>query len=378
MRFLHKNNLSNVILVISDLHLGAGVHVNGRRNYLEDFHFDKELVDFLKYYSSEDYHSVNVELIINGDFFDFLAIPFVDYFDDEYWSEKAAIEKLKHAMKAHYEVMQALGDFASVKGKKITYIIGNHDAEMVFKSCQDEFMSIFDEKNRSKIQVIVKDEYRPSKEVVIKHGHNYEIAHRLDLEKCIISTKENENYFVPPWGSYYVTRIINKYKAERSYINCVKPIRHFLIWGIVFDTLFTLRFMFSNAYYFIMVRILDFINDKGNKFADLVKNISLELELFHDLESMTADYFIENKEVKALLVGHTHEPTIKSFPSGQTFINTGTWTKMFNLDFEKKQNGHKLTYAQINYEIKDNDENKYDFSLNVWQGKNKLPYQEFQ
>ena len=140
MRFLRrKNKVQKTILVISDLHLGAGIQVNGRKNPLEDFNSDKELVDFLNYYSSDKFVSQEVELIINGDFFDLLAVPYVKYFDDEFWSEKAALEKLELILKAHPEVMDALKEFLSKKNKKIVYIIGNHDAELVFESLKERF-----------------------------------------------------------------------------------------------------------------------------------------------------------------------------------------------------------------------------------------------
>ena len=107
MRFLRKNNIDKTVIVISDIHLGAGTYVNGVRNYLEDFHYDEEMVDFLEFYSTGDYLNREVELIINGDLFDLLAVPHVSFFDDEFWSEKASKEKLKLIVEAHPEVMEA-------------------------------------------------------------------------------------------------------------------------------------------------------------------------------------------------------------------------------------------------------------------------------
>ena len=100
MKFLRKGNFERTVLVISDIHLGAGTYVNGEFNTLEDFHYDTELVEFLDYYSSGDYLKQEVELVINGDLFDLLAVPFVRYFDDEFWSEEAAMEKLKLILEA--------------------------------------------------------------------------------------------------------------------------------------------------------------------------------------------------------------------------------------------------------------------------------------
>ena len=73
MKSHQKNNVQKVVLVISDLHLSAGKMIKGKRNLLEDFHYDSELIDFLNYYSSGDYKDIQVELVINADFLDFLA-----------------------------------------------------------------------------------------------------------------------------------------------------------------------------------------------------------------------------------------------------------------------------------------------------------------
>ena len=61
-----------------------------------------------------------------------LAVPFVDYFDDEFWSDQASLEKLKMIISAHQEVFLALKKFTQEKGK-LTYVIGNHDAELALK-----------------------------------------------------------------------------------------------------------------------------------------------------------------------------------------------------------------------------------------------------
>ena len=119
MRFRSRDKIKKTILVISDIHLGAGTYVDGNRNYLEDFHCDQELVDFLKFYSSKSYLERTVELVINGDFFDLLAVPFVKYFDDEFWSEEASLEKLKMIVKAHPEVIEGLKSFIHKKNKNL-------------------------------------------------------------------------------------------------------------------------------------------------------------------------------------------------------------------------------------------------------------------
>jgi UDP-2,3-diacylglucosamine pyrophosphatase LpxH len=380
MKSHQKNNIQKVVLVISDLHLSAGKMIKGKRNLLEDFHFDNELIDFLNYYSFGDYQDIEVELVINGDFFDFLAVPYVEFYDDEFWSETAAIEKLKMIMNAHIGVLDALKRFLSKPEKKIVYIIGNHDAEFVFDSLKDEFLNYFGELKKKIILSNSISTHIPVKGVCIQHGHQYERAHEFDQENAVIETLNGEKYFIPPWGSYYVTNVINKYKQERSFINAVRPIKHFIIHGILFDTFFTVRFILSNIYYFFMVRFWHFYMTKSS-LKQVFEDLMRELELFQDYESLTRQFFENHPDSKVLIVGHTHNPTLRIFNDGTIFINTGTWTRMVNLDLGQWNNSNVLTYAKIlvkskEYSIEEFDKN-VEVDLKHWQGINTFPYSEY-
>lgn len=376
MRFLRKNKINKTILVISDIHLGAGVHFNGKQNFLEDFHHDRELVEFLEYYSSGIYQNRPVELVINGDFLDFLAVPFVPYFDDEFWSEAAALDRLKIILKAHPEVMGAIDQFLNGKKKKIVYIIGNHDGELVFEQVQNYLIQSLSETARANMSFYLKGEYTPITGIIIKHGHEYEKAHQFDIQKSVVKSCDGDKYFIPPWGSYYVTRVVNKFKEERSYINQLRPVQAFLIYGLVFDTLFTLRFLFANLYYFLMVRFLDFYQN-NKSWKEVLTNAAKELELFYQSEEIAPAFFKENK-IKALILGHTHAPIFQTYEEGHILVNTGTWTKTVNLDFYSQMSAVNLTYCQIEVtEQKPRPLDPFehlDVSLNSWKGKRNLPY----
>ncbi len=61
---------SKLKFVLSDLHLGAGY---APHNPLEDFTADEQLIAFLQQIRAEsEQHQREVELIINGDFFELL------------------------------------------------------------------------------------------------------------------------------------------------------------------------------------------------------------------------------------------------------------------------------------------------------------------
>lgn len=379
MKFHQKSDILKTILVISDLHLSAGLTVNNRKNFLEDFHYDKELIEFIQYHSNGLYLEREVELIINGDFFDLLAVPFVPYFDDEYWSEEAALEKLKMIIEAHYGVIKALQNFLSFPQNNIVYIIGNHDAELIFPALQNYLFSLFGELDQSKFKILLNmtDNYSPEPGIILKHGHEFEVAHHFSEESIILDVEGNK-YFLPPWGSYYVTRVINKFKEGRDYINAVRPVNKFIINGIIYDTLYTLRFIFSNFYYFFMVRFMLLFrkNNKWNKILELIKS---EIMLFKNYETLTEEVILTDPNLHALIVGHTHDPVFREYDDGSIFINTGTWTKMYNLDFGKNSYGARLTFAKIDIKPKEVQDtfDHLDITLNEWKGRNDLPFKEF-
>lgn len=378
MRFLQKDKISKSVIVISDLHLGAGEYVGQMRNYLEAFHHDEELIDFLNYYSTGDYQNREVDLIINGDFVDLLAVPFVEFFDDDFWCEDAALAKLEMIISAHKEIFDAIGEFLEKKNKRVYYILGNHDAEMIFPSLRQRMKEALPEKVRDLFSITSNEsgEFSPVAGIVIKHGHEYEKAHQFRPSKSLLSDENGKKYFLPPWGSYFVIRVLNKYKEIRPHVDAVKPIKRFLINGFIYDTFFTVRFLIAIISYFFMVRFVHYFwLDKNLK--RLWENIKSEIELFHDYETLVQDFLEERTDIVALIVGHTHNPAMRSFADGTTFINTGTWTRVWNLGFGKRVNGVQLCFAQIDVKESDDKQTSVHSSLYVWQGRRNLPYSKY-
>lgn len=381
MKSRRNADVHKLVLVISDVHLGAGKHVRGRRNTLEDFHHDGELIDFLNWHCQGDWEQKEVELVINGDFLDFLAVPYVEFFDDEFWSEEACLAKLRMIMGAHTGVMRALKNFLSQPNKKITYIIGNHDAELVLDSLKDEFKAYFGRELATRITISNDlQTHVPVPGVYILHGHQYERAHEFDPHKSVVETQTGKRYFIPSWGSYYVINVINRYKQERPYINAVRPIKHFIIHGLIFDTFFILRFLLSNAHYYFMVRFWYYLKLKvgwRKVMGDLVR----ELTLFQDYESHTRDFFKANPESRVLIVGHTHNPTFRLYGDGTVFINTGTWTNMVNLDLAQWNHAQSLPYARIAWYGDGEEGSKFEdnteVDLKVWRGTDNAPFADF-
>ena len=108
-----------------------------------------------------------------------------------------------------------------------------------------------------------------------------------------------------------------------------------------------------------------------------------ELKAFQLSESVVEDFFDQRKDIGVRIMVHTHDPTMRTYSDGTTFINTGTWIKMHYLDFDKQAYNYDLTYAQVNIkklkvEVGDSRNlGNLDVYFNVWKGKSEKPYREF-
>src|SRR4051794_20687729 len=123
------NSSKKLKLVISDFHLSHGKWLpDGRRNPLEDFHQDSRLRELLDHYSSGVYANAEVELVINGDFFDPLAVIPIGKSIHELKrlefpidvEEHAAVFQIETIMKAHPVSIDALRMFLE-RGKRIVF-----------------------------------------------------------------------------------------------------------------------------------------------------------------------------------------------------------------------------------------------------------------
>ena len=334
-------------VVISDCHLSAGNFFEGRLNAHEDFHFDDEMCNFFKYFSTGIYGEnadgpVDVELFINGDYLDFLNVPYYGEFEDAV-TEEISLYKLEAIIAGHPKVMAALRQFAALPNKKITYLIGNHDADLFFPQIRERIIREWDPQGRFPSDVVNiiadRDRVRFPGGVEIHHGNQFEAVHVLDFQKPIL-TQWDKPILNIPWGSFYVLKIINRLKWEREFLDKVRPIKVYVLFGLLLDFRFTVKFMFLSFFYFLKTRL-------NSSLRVTAKILQQEAEFLLDLERQARRLLDQEADVKTVIFGHTHIPMNKVYPDGKQYINTGTWTKMINLDWRMIGQQFCLTFAHI-------------------------------
>ena len=358
-------------VIISDCHLSAGRVFEGRLNPHEDFGFDAEMCDLFDYFSTGAFGEgpngpVQVELFINGDYLDFLNVPYNGEFEDAI-TEELSLFKLSAIIAGHPKVMAALRRFASQPGKTITYLIGNHDADLFYPKVREKIIREWDPKGEfpsEKVKIIAdRDRVRFEGGLEIHHGNQFEAVHVLNFEKPVLTSFLDQPVLNLPWGSFYVLKIINRLKTDREFIDKVRPMKLFVVFGLLFDTIFTLKFCFLSFFYFLKTRFI--YNPRRRSSLKVTAQIlKQETNFLLDLERQARKLLDTENEIQTVIFGHTHKPMNKIYPDGKQYINTGTWTKMINLDLRNIGQQYCLTFAFVRF-----TEGKYHCELRQWMGE---------
>lgn len=343
-------------LVISDLHLGKGKKLpGGGTNPLEEFFFEEKLVEFIQYHSTGKYENYEVELIINGDFLNFLQTDFRGHYLTVI-TESVTLENLKEITAGHPKAVQALKQFAAMPGKSITYVIGNHDQGMLWPAAREFLDQLLETKIKFKNLVYYFDG------VHIEHGHMHESANRFDPKKFFLKKDLPEPILNLPFGSHFFIDFVMKMKLHRPHIDKVRPFGKMLRWALINETWFTIKALVALLWYFLKSA---FIRDPSRSFPlKRILKVFFESAIFPDL-SESARQILEDDRVHTVVFGHTHVYQYRQWGEGKEYFNTGTWTEITSLDVSSLGKITKLTFVEFVYP---EDGSRPRGSLKEWKG----------
>lgn len=230
--------MARFIAVISDLHVGEGV--------LDDFDAEIEghFVSFLDWLGTQN---APAELVINGDFLDFVqATPWrgnelestaVDG-SALCFTEQQSVDKFANIRDAHPKTFEALRRFlAAQEGNRLVVIPGNHDADFFWPRVREAFVEAVGYPSR--VDIPLTRVYRPGGApwLWIEHGHQYD-----PVNAFFANGKERWSADDPPIkpdadgtprlyeciGTRFLIRFINRLDARYPLVDNVKPFSRFL------------------------------------------------------------------------------------------------------------------------------------------------------
>ena len=330
-------------VVVSDFHIGKGRYLpNGEKNYLEDFYQDEKFAELLEYYSTGQYEDAEIELIINGDFFDLLQVDIMGQVSEKF-TERISLEKLDAIKHGHPSIFESLRTFSQRPKKSISYVIGNHDAPMLWPNVQKMLVEIIGR------PIKFYPESYSFDGVFIAHGHLYEFFNHFNTKEFWYRDPETEEKMLKlPWGSYFVLQVILEGKRQRPYIDKVWPYKKFLKWMFFNDFWFFWKALFKPISFWIKNRF--------NK--DRFRRREFKLSIARLIESSThgsvkkiAEEILMKTNYKIVIFGHVHEYEYRNLAPNGEYFNTGTWMETIHLSLERFGKSLDRTYVEITYPL---------------------------
>ncbi len=327
-------------LIFSDLHLGKGRTLpDGAHNNLEEFYYAEKLVEFLHYYSSGDYRNAEVELIINGDFLNFLQADYKGH-NLTVITESISVSIFRAIIEGHPQVFKALREFASFPSNSITYVVGNHDQAMLWPATRALFNEVVGVSIKFKNLVYFFDGFH------VEHGHMHEAANRLDPRKFFLKKDLPEPILNLPFGSHFFIDVVLKMKGKNPHVDKIRPFQKMVRWALLNETLFTLK-TFLNVLFYFFQSVFTPDPRRSWPLRRLFK-VMFESAVFPDL-SGAAKRILADDRVHTVVFGHSHVYQYRQWGTDKEYFNTGTWTELTSLDIVSLGKITKLTYVLIEY-----------------------------
>lgn len=220
--------MARSIYVISDLHLGGRPPSGGGSDRgFRIMSRPEALAAFVDRIGAEP----GAELVINGDFVDFLAEEhqsaprFRAFIDDPH----EAVGAFESIYQASSEAFDALGKFA--RAHPLTILLGNHDLELVLPDVRASFESRLG-LAAGRYRFLHDNEALILGTALIEHGNRYDPANIVDHDglRRIRSLHSRRQYeatvsagFSPPPGSELVATVMNPIKLDYPFIDLLKP-----------------------------------------------------------------------------------------------------------------------------------------------------------
>lgn len=327
-------------LVISDLHLGLGRFLSdGRLNLLEEFYFDDKFAEFLHYYSTGKHADSEVELILNGDVFNFLQTDYKGHYLTVI-TEAITLDQMKRIADGHPIFFDAMKDFVAKPGNQITFIVGNHDQGMLWPAVRN-FLN-----DRIQANIKYKNLVYFFDGVHIEHGNMHEAANRADPKKFFLKKNLPEPILNLPFGSHFFINFVMKMKHDYPHVDKIRPFRAMVRWGLFFETRLAVKGTIGLLSFFIK-SLLHPEKNRAWGFKRIIQ-IFLESAVFPDLGD-AAKKILKDERVHTVIFGHTHVYVYRQYANDKEYFNSGTWTEVTSLEMSSLGQITKLTYVLIEY-----------------------------
>ena len=271
-RVVYREGEERQVVVVSDLHLAAGLDADNRYGGTENFFSDEAFARFIEHMRAEVKGEGGI-LIINGDFLDFLRIIELPESKEEFdeWSRRladvgirknpaelaAAIDnrrertfgmkthdyrsvwRLHRSIRGHPELFAALARWLKDERNQLVIVKGNHDLEWYWRGVRNTLRLelariIAGETGEDLEQVLLKrvlpnlifidDALLIDTDLYIEHGHRYDrYTFVLGEPAEVFNKKIGEPELNIPFGSFFNRYLLNRLEGAYPLIDNIRP-----------------------------------------------------------------------------------------------------------------------------------------------------------
>lgn len=239
-------------IILSDLHLGAGFF--GGANPLEDFRHDQSFFDFMMALRDESESAGRpMDLIINGDFIEFLqvpAVPVAEYDPQAVYPEKAyrtttetdSVLRTDLVIAGHRPVFEGLAAFLSEHPRRtVTIIKGNHDISLYWPGVKERIREALGATGPKASLLTFAERFVCQDGIYVEHGNQYgDPLNSLDDFENPVDPRHPDRLKMPV-GSRFVIEFFNHVESDKWWVDAVKPITALIAYGMVLETTFALK-----------------------------------------------------------------------------------------------------------------------------------------
>jgi UDP-2,3-diacylglucosamine pyrophosphatase LpxH len=326
------------VFVISDIELGQG-------DIFDDFKDEAALLSFLKKITAEKGKNI---LVLNGDTFDFMKMPYLDKFT-HHITEEISLWKLNRILETYPKIFVQLQEFLNKTPNKIHFNIGNHDFDLLWPAVQQKLKKVLGNANKISFGHFYQD-----RNLHIEHGNQVDYFYKMDVEKPFV-THKGKQLLNLPMGSVAVIKYFIELKRHFPLEETIYP-RHkafedfpefkkmkqkivfnFVLKGLLFNFIISIGDPISNVPY---INLIKHVFAHGLEVYDETKFVH---KRFKNIVKL-------NPGRQVYLMGHIHMTHHNVHPvKNHTQIVTDTWREEYSLHNHQKVLKAK-TYAHIIYE----------------------------
>lgn len=204
------------VFAVSDLHMGAS-------DADAIFHAGAELASLVGHVRATP---GRVDLVILGDALDYLTVsPYLSF------TRKVAIEKTLAIMLNNDEVFSALAELVATPSKRLFWVLGNHDLELLFPEVRDAIEErLFGKRARGPLRWVLQAgplDYQLGKVGTLRlvHGNTGDPWNSVDYDaaRSVAETGGDPAFAYPP-GSRLVAEVLHPLKAAgHRHVDLLKP-----------------------------------------------------------------------------------------------------------------------------------------------------------